>query len=594
MNKILIIVLILVSFYYLFYVKEFFQNNEEGEDDNETTTKASETTTKASETTTKASETTTKASETTTKASETTTSVSLEEMDAINKMSKNSCMNTDNKCNSGFIPYKESDFALFNNPITNYPFTSNEKDEIKNRYSEKCKLSSHNAKEVRCCDPLDVNLENLIGDENVKKKVAKFKKVDVTSCNGAITKMRVCNSDNCGEGNWKAPKVYEVCKMLDLEEEDYSDKKEINLDKLLPDCSTNTCDNTEILLSLDPDYKKNKEASATEDYYLISAIKDDNVDYLKSHHNKGNSVNKKLLYGYEGNTIFHHAIYYNSLKCIEYLLTTDYDYSIVNKDLNSVLHIACLKGNYDATFKLLKHGANVICKNKYGDTALHSAVRSGSYNCVKILIENNGESCLIIKNKYGEIPLHTAVYPIRFDLEEDNEKRKNLKDRMNFNIVKILVEYGSDIHSKNNNGDTILKTLSKKYKSIVREKIRTFIQQKYYFKYSKDEYAKLLQDFPEVRPFELNTEVDPEMEETHEEYENNIDFKNIVEFPTPDIRDENLYVPKKTRVLKDKIPEKNEIEEFRGYRKSSGFYSGVISVGAIVVILLVTIILKLK
>jgi hypothetical protein len=44
--------------------------------------------------------------------------------------------------------------------------------------------------------------------------------------------------------------------MLDLEEEDYSDKKEINLDKLLPDCSTNTCDNTEILLSLDPDYKK--------------------------------------------------------------------------------------------------------------------------------------------------------------------------------------------------------------------------------------------------------------------------------------------------------------------------------------------------
>jgi ankyrin repeat protein len=192
--------------------------------------------------------------------------------------------------------------------------------------------------------------------------------------------------------------------MLDLEEEDYSDKKEINLDKLLPDCSTNTCDNTEILLSLDPDYKKNKEASATEDYYLISAVKDDNVEYLKSHHIKGNSVNKKLLYGYEGNTIFHHAIYYNSLKCIEYLLTTDYNYSIVNKDLNSVLHIACLKGNYDATFKLLKHGANVICKNKYGDTALHSAVRSGSYNCVKILIENNGESCLIIKNKYGETP----------------------------------------------------------------------------------------------------------------------------------------------------------------------------------------------
>ena len=186
-------------------------------------------------------------------------------------------------------------------------------------------------------------------------------------------------------------------------------KKEISLEKLLPDCSTNNCNNSEVLLSLNPDFNKDKESRATEDYYLINAVKEDDVEYLKRNYNNGDSVNRKLLFGYEGNTIFHHAVYYDSLKCIEFLLTTDYNYSNINKDLNSILHIACLKGNYDATFKLLKHGVNVICKNKYGDTALHSAVRSGSYNCVKIIIENNGESCFLVKNKYGEIPLHTAV-----------------------------------------------------------------------------------------------------------------------------------------------------------------------------------------
>ena len=58
-----------------------------------------------------------------------------------------------------------------------------------------------------------------------------------------------------------------------------------------------------------------------------------------------------------------------------------------------------------------------------------------------------------------EIRINTAII-IRFDLEENNNKRGKLKDRMNFNIVRILVA-GSDIHSKNNNGDTILKTLVK-------------------------------------------------------------------------------------------------------------------------------------
>ena len=248
------------------------------------------------------------------------------------------------------------------------------------------------------------------------------------------------------------------------------------------------CNNSEILLSVDPHTLKNSGNEFYRTRYLIQAVKQDNVEYLERYYNTGKSVNEKLLYGYEGNTVFHHAVYFNSFKCIEYLLTTNFDYSNVNKDFNSVLHIACLKGNYDAAFKLLKHGASVICQNKFGDTALHSAVRSGSYNCVKIIIDNNGESCLLIKNNCGETTTYSSIN-IRYDLESDLEKKKQLKDKMNFEIVKILTEYGSDIHNKNNKGETILKTLSKKNKSLVREKIRTYLQRKYYYKYSKEEYA---------------------------------------------------------------------------------------------------------
>ena len=50
------------------------------------------------------------------------------------------------------------------------------------------------------------------------------------------------------------------------------------------------------------------------------------------------------------------------------------------------LHIACFKGNYNAVHQLIKLGASVNCTNNMGDTPLHCAVRSGSYNTVLILI----------------------------------------------------------------------------------------------------------------------------------------------------------------------------------------------------------------
>ena len=102
------------------------------------------------------------------------------------------------------------------------------------RFSDKCLGSERNTAEKNVVIQDDEKLENI--RPLVKDHIDKFKRVDVSKCNNSITKIRVCNDNICGEGNWRAPTVYESCKMLNLEEADYKDKKEIDLDKLLPDC----------------------------------------------------------------------------------------------------------------------------------------------------------------------------------------------------------------------------------------------------------------------------------------------------------------------------------------------------------------------
>ena len=471
-------------------------------------------------------------------------------------LSKNSCIDKDKNCSIGYVPYSELELYGIN-PSTKKKFTKEERESLKKRFNSKCKSSK--GKDQICCDKYDNKLENVrkyIPQEDLDQ----FDKVSVKKCNNKISEIKVCSKDmeDCGEGNWRKPSVYEICKLTNLEKVDYKDKKKINLDKLTPDCATNQCNSSEVYLRIDQKY--NNDAKITEHYYLIDAIKTDHVEYLINYFNTkyNTSVNDKLLFGYSGNTVFHHAIYYNSFKCIKYLLTTNIDYSSVNRDDNSVLHIACLKGNYEAVFKLLKHGVSVECKNIHGDTALHSAVRSGSYNCVKMLLENNAGACVIEKNKYGETPLHTSVIPVTDTTEldnEDNEDNIELNDRMNFNIVKLLVDYGSDIHNKNNKGQLIIQTLLKKNKSIVREEIRTYIQRQYYQKYTTTEYEKLLEEYEEIRPFELDTSIDENLKGGYDEYDkNNIEYKNLVTYTDDSELDYNLYAKKRTRALKDKIP----------------------------------------
>ena len=49
---------------------------------------------------------------------------------------------------------------------------------------------------------------------------------------------------------------------------------------------------------------------------------------------------------------------------------------------------ACLSGQFGCTELLLEAGANAVCKNNLSQTPLMMAAKSGSEECVKLLLEN--------------------------------------------------------------------------------------------------------------------------------------------------------------------------------------------------------------
>ena len=459
---------------------------------------------------------------------------------------KISCKNPDEQCNVGFKPF----------------YYSRLKDKSGgsirklNKNLERLNNACSNSKGDNdfCCDPND----SIPVDDPVLKQ--KFRWISTDKTCRSTDNIHVCNKENVNECDvnrvWKKPDSYHLCKLMGQKDDTIIGEKSFSSSELEPDCFENKCNNYSKYIDLNNDVSRND--LVTKHFYLISEVKKDNMDYIKQYYDDPkNNVNEKLKYGYAGNTIFHTVAYYKAHKCSVYLTTLNYDYTIINKDMNNVLHIACLKGNYDFVDRIIKNGGGLIeCQNKYGDTVLHCAVRSGSYNSLNILLDNGAGGSINVTNKLGETPLHTAVIT----------KKKNIK------IVELLVENGANIHNMNRNDETILKSLSNEDKTVAREEIRTFLQKVYYFKYGKEEYNSLLNEYPEIRPFTLDTEIDETMKLNFKKYEDNVNYKDMITYDD-DLKNINLYVDKDTRGIKGGVNEKY-FEYFDGeIGKQSNMYN---------------------
>jgi ankyrin repeat protein len=165
------------------------------------------------------------------------------------------------------------------------------------------------------------------------------------------------------------------------------------------------------------------------------------------------SINK-----FENNnmTAIVYAIRYSFKDKFDFLLEKGADLKIIHgahKQLgfgmkNSLMHSSL--GETDIYFleKILELNIfNINERSSTGYTALFVAVHTNNYvnsEHVKLLLEAGASPN--ISNKIDDTPLMKAV------------------SKKNFNIVKLLVEHGADIHAKRKEGDSVLE-LARKWKS---------------------------------------------------------------------------------------------------------------------------------
>ena len=81
------------------------------------------------------------------------------------------------------------------------------------------------------------------------------------------------------------------------------------------------------------------------------------------------------------------------------LIVANSDQAPDYRRLNFQLFDACKEGNVKLITKLLKQGASVKARNRFGNTALFYAARSGNLEAVKILLNSIDEDEMIYNKK---------------------------------------------------------------------------------------------------------------------------------------------------------------------------------------------------
>jgi ankyrin repeat protein len=138
----------------------------------------------------------------------------------------------------------------------------------------------------------------------------------------------------------------------------------------------------------------------------------------------------------------------------------------LNEDVNrkyferqtTFLHEACKYGQTQVAKHLLGKGAtvNIVCKK--GWTPLHKAASWCRFECVKLLLENGAK--INVCTRAANTPLHLAAQNVQKIYHQRILKDNQLKDqqiiRENLQIIKLLLDAGSDVNARNYLGRTPL------------------------------------------------------------------------------------------------------------------------------------------
>jgi len=183
-----------------------------------------------------------------------------------------------------------------------------------------------------------------------------------------------------------------------------------------------------------------------------------------------NEIIINLLTYYKNKIPISKSVLHQRIDNDKYKLSIKLDKRYLKKyDKSYYLFNVCESGNEPIVRYLIKHGADINIKAKYGETPLFYACASGNENLVKYLIELGAD--INEESKFGETPLIEACRNgneqlIKYLVEHGADiNKENIYGETplfyicasgNENLVKYLIEFGADINKETNDGSTLI------------------------------------------------------------------------------------------------------------------------------------------
>ncbi|XP_018327039.1 tyrosine-protein kinase Shark [Agrilus planipennis] len=107
--------------------------------------------------------------------------------------------------------------------------------------------------------------------------------------------------------------------------------------------------------------------------------------------------------------LLHRATSQGNYKVVSEMLKTGYRHEAKNKDGQTAVHIASMKGQDDILAILIEHGANVNCRDTAGFTPLHYACQNNFASTVRLLVQSGKANIQARNTENGWVPLHEAA-----------------------------------------------------------------------------------------------------------------------------------------------------------------------------------------